>query len=237
MGYVNCSAIKQELKLVSSKDKAEVLQRFFKTGEGEYGEGDIFLGVSVPSQREVVKKYFDKISISETIKLLKSKIHEERLIALLLLVKKCEKNKQDQKTIFEAYLNNVNWINNWDLVDLSAPNIIGNYLLDKDRCILYDLAESSDLWKKRISIVATYSFIRNNDFDDTLKISKILLGDSHDLIHKAVGWMLREVGKRDINTLENFLKKYYRKMSRTTLRYAIERFDENKRLKYLKGEI
>jgi 3-methyladenine DNA glycosylase AlkD len=235
--------IKNDLKKVSSPKKAQILQRFFKTGPGEYGEGDVFLGVTVPQQRELVKKYWSDINLKDVENLLHSKIHEYRLTVLLILVKKFEQafKKEDlklQTQIFILYLKNTKYINNWDLVDLSAPNIIGFYLRDKDRSILYKLAISKNLWERRISILATYSFIQKGESKDTLKISEILLKDKEDLIHKAVGWMLREVGKRiDQNIEESFLKKYYQIMPRTMLRYAIERFKESKRKKYLTNKI
>ena len=229
------SKIKKELKSLASKKDAQILQRFFKTGKGEYGEGDIFLGIRVPVQRQVVKKYW-QMDLREVEVLLKSKIHEYRLVALLILVKKFEQgNEKTKKKIFNLYLKNTKYINNWDLVDLSAPNIVGTYLLDKDRDILYKLAESQSLWERRISILATYTFIKQGEYQDTLKISEVLLKDKHDLIHKAVGWMLRELGKRIDQTIEEkFLKKYYKSMPRTMLRYAIEKFTDSKRKFYLK---
>jgi 3-methyladenine DNA glycosylase AlkD len=223
------SKIKKELKQLSNKKQKEILQRFFKTGKGDYGEGDIFLGIKVPVQRKVAKKY-SNLPIEDCVKLLQSKIHEQRLIALFILI---EKYKEKPKNVFDLYLKNTTRINNWDLVDLSAPNIVGDYLLDKDRDVLYKLAKSKLLWNKRISIVATFKFIRNNEFKDTLKIASILLNDKHDLIHKSVGWMLREVGKRDQDVEEKFLKKHYKTMPRTMLRYAIERFSESKRRFYM----
>ncbi len=229
--------IKKDLLKLANQDKARVLQRFFKTGEGEYGERDIFIGVVVPSQRKVAKKYLN-ISLDDIKELLCSKIHEHRLTALLILVDKYKKSNEDDKnTIFEFYLENAGNINNWDLVDLSAPNIAGDFLLDKDKTILYKLVSSDNLWERRIAIMATFTFIRNNKFDDAFKISEALLKDKHDLIHKAVGWMLREIGNRDLAAEEIFLKKHYKIMPRTMLRYAIEKFDENKRKYYLKRRI
>ena len=225
----------EELKSLEDKEQAALLQRFFKTGEGQYGEGDIFLGIKVPVQRSVAKKYLD-LSLEDIQELLNSEIHEHRLVSLIILVEMF-KRAEDQKEIFEFYLKNARRINNWDLVDLSSHKIVGAYLLDKDRDVLVEYANSDNLWEKRIAIVSTAMFIANNQFEDTLKISEILLKDNHDLIHKAVGWMLREVGKRDLETLENFLKKYYKEMPRTMLRYAIEKFPENKRKAYLRGEI
>jgi len=227
--------IKKELKILANKEKAEILQRFFKTGKGQYGEGDVFLGIVVPEQRKIVKKYYADLSLEDTVKLLHSKIHEERLVAVLILVAKYKKGSEaDKKKIFNLYIKNAQYINNWDLVDLSAPNIVGDFLLDKDRAVLYKLAKSKNLWEKRIAILASFTFIRNKDFGDTIKISEILLEDDHDLIHKAVGWMLREMGKRDEKVLEKFLQKHYKKMPRTMLRYAIEKFEEEKRKMYLK---
>ena len=229
--------LRKDLKKSSNKDKAKLLQRFFKTGKGEYAEGDIFLGISVPQQRKLAKKY-SNLDILTLQSLLDSKIHEERLIALLILVENYKKSHEEQKyQISSFYLKNTKNINNWDLVDLSAPNILGNYLLEKPKDILFKLAQSSLLWEKRISIISSFAFIKNNQFDTTLKIAKILLNDSHDLIHKAVGWMLREIGKRSLQEEENFLRTSYKEMPRTMLRYAIEKFPEEKRQAYLKGEI
>lgn len=226
-------SVEKELEKLKNPKKAEILSRFFKTGKGEYGEGDIFLGVTVPKQRQVAKKYAD-LNLEELQKLLSSKIHEHRLTALLILVSRYGKADEGlKKTIFNFYLKNAKNINNWDLVDLSAPKIIGDFLLNRDKLILYKLAKSKNLWEKRIAILATYALIKNNQFNDTLKISQILLKDSHDLIHKALGWMLREVGKRNQEIEEQFLKKHYQNMPRTMLRYAIEKFPEGKRKFYL----
>lgn len=234
--------LNQELEKLSNPRKAILLQRFFKTGKGQYGEGDIFLGINVPEQRKIVKKFKDKINSADVQILFNSKIHEKRLIGLLSLIEHyktaCKnKDREKERKIFEFYLNNAknNNINNWDLVDLSAHKIIGNFLLDKNRKILYQLAGSDNLWEKRISVISCFAFIRKNDFKDSLKISEILLKDSHDLIHKAVGWMLREIGKKNQEAEEEFLKKHYKNMPRTMLRYSIERFGKEKREKYLKG--
>lgn len=224
--------IKQEMKSLSDPQKAKILQRFFKTGKGQYGEGDIFLGIVVPKQRALVKKYKD-LSLKDIESLLHSKVHEHRLTALFILIDQY-KRSSSKKKIFNFYLKNVKYINNWDLVDLSAPNIVGDYLLGKDRKVLYKLAKSNNLWERRIAILSTLTFIRHNQFNDTLKLAKELLKDDHDLIHKAVGWMLREVGKRDQEVEESFLKKYYQVMPRTMLRYSIERFDEKTRTFYMK---
>ena len=230
---MNIENIQKDLKKLANPEKAKILQGFFKTGKGQYGEDDIFLGIVVPEQRKVAKKY-SNLNLGEIKKLLSSKIHEHRLVSLFILANQYQKaDKQTKKKIFNFYLKNAKNINNWDLVDLSAPNIVGDYLLNKDKSILYKLAKSKNIWEKRIAIMATFSFIRNNGFDATLKISEILLEDEHDLIHKAVGWMLRELGKRNQAIEEKFLKKYYKKMPRTMLRYAIERFSENKRKSYL----
>jgi len=227
--------LKKELKLLSNPKQAKLLQRFFKTGKGQYGEGDIFLGIKVPEQRKVAKRY-KHLTLKEIETLLKSKIHEHRLTALFILIDKYKRaGEKEKQEIFNLYLKNTKNINNWDLIDLSAPNIIGNYLLDKERDILYKLAKSNNLWEKRIAILSTAEFIKNGEHEDTLAISKILLNDVHDLIHKGVGWMLREVGKRiDQEIEEDFLKKHHKKMPRTMLRYAIERFNEKKRKFYLR---
>ena len=225
--------IQKDLRKLADAEKAKILQRFFKTGKGEYGEGDIFLGIVVPNQRKVANKHKD-LSLKDIFALLNSKIHEHRLTSLFVLVDKYKRaDKGTKKEIFDFYLKNTKNINNWDLVDLSAPNIIGDYLLNKPKDILYKLAKSKNIWERRISILATASFIRNNKFDDILKISEILLKDEHDLIHKGAGWMLREVGKRNKTVEERFLKKYCKKMPRTMLKYAIERFPENRRKFYL----
>ena len=227
--------LKFDLQKYSDKRKAKIAQRFFKTRHGEYAEGDIFLGITVPMLRILSKRY-QSLAFNETLRLLKSRIHEERLLSLLILILKYRKvDLSEKRKIYKAYLNHSKYVNNWDLVDVSAKHIIGDFLKDKDRTPLYKLARSDSLWERRIAILATFHFIENNDFDDTLKISEILISDPYDLIHKAVGWMLREVGKRDRDFEERFLKKYYTAMPRTMLRYAIERFPESKRQAYLKG--
>lgn len=229
--------IRKELQRLSDRKTAEHSQRFFKTGKGQYGEGDIFLGIRVPVLRKTAKKFRDS-TIEESLPLLKSKFHEERLLALFLLTQIFKKgDEKTRKAVYRLYLDNTAYINNWDLVDTSAEHIVGAYLFDKDKQPLYDLAVSSGLWDRRISIISTFYFIRRNEFADTLNISEILLGDKEDLIHKASGWMLREIGKRDIAREEEFLKKHCRIMPRTMLRYAIERFPEEKRRGYLKGEV
>lgn len=228
------SDLKNELKKLVEPNQATKLQGYFKTGKGQYGEGDTFLGIKVPILRRV-SKGFTNLKLKEVEKLLHSKIHEHRLVALFILTNKFYSGDRDQKKeIFNLYIKNAKFVNNWDLVDLSAPKISGPYLLDKDRKILYKLAKSKNLWEKRIAIMSTCTFIINNDFMDTFNISEILLNDKHDLIHKAVGWMLREIGNKDIKEEEKFLDKYALRMPRTMLRYAIEKFPEKKRLYYLK---
>ena len=237
---MNKKNLSSEILKYSNPEKAKIYQRFFKTGKGQYGEGDVFLGLTVPQSRKIAKQFLD-INLDEIGKHLTSEFHEERLIALLILVEKYKK-ENDKKKIFDFYLDNTRNINNWDLVDLSAPNIIGDFLyhFGKDypvyRVLLKKLAESTNLWEKRIAVVSTFAFIRQNEFDEILKISKMLLSDKHDLIHKAIGWMLREVGKRDEQVLKKFLKENYDNIPRTTLRYSIERFNEKERLKFLKGD-
>jgi len=229
--------IQKRLKDLGSKEKAKKHQKFFKTGPGEYGEGDIFVGVTVPELRKLANEY-RTIPLKEVKLLLRSPIHEERLLSLFLLIHRYSKGDElEKKKIYELYLNNTKFINNWDLVDSSAGHIVGAFLFDKSKQPLYDLVNSENLWERRISIISTFYFIKRNQFSDALKISKILLSDKEDLIHKAVGWMLREVGKRDMSVEENFLKKHYKNMSRTMLRYAIEKFPESKRQRYLKGKI
>jgi len=225
----------KEFDLTADSKKAENLSRFFKTGRGQYGEGDMFLGIMVPTQRMLAKKYFKDLSMRDISFLLKNKIHEYRLTALFMLILKFNKaDELDQKKIFNFYLKNTKKINNWDLVDLSAPNIIGKYLVNKDQTIIYRLSQSKNLWEKRISVLATFPFIKLGVFKPTLKIAETLIDDKHDLIQKAVGWMLRELGKRNLKIEEDFLKKHYKTMPRTALRYAIEKFPESKRQFYLK---
>jgi len=232
--------VRKELKSMADPDKAVILQRFFKTGLGQYGEGDIFIGVTVPQSRKIAKK-FSQLQLVEVKTLLYSRIHEERLVALLILVwrySSASGNREEKEEIVKFYLDNIKQVNNWDLVDLSAPNILGAHLLDnRDSRLLYRLSKSENVWERRVAILATYHFIRNDDFSYTLKIAEMLLQDRHDLIHKAVGWMLREVGKRDATAEEAFLEKYWSVMPRTMLRYAIERLPENKRLRYKKNPI
>lgn len=272
--------LKGELKKAGGPERAKASQRYFKTGKGQYGFGDVFLGVSVPVQRAIAKKYRD-LQLAEVEKLLQSKIHEERLTASIILVDQFKKaDDETKKAIYEFYLLNTRYINNWDIIDGSAGYIVGEYLVDKDKSVLTKLAKSDSIWERRIAIISTFAYITRGDPGETLKIAAILVRDDHDLIQKAVGWMLREVGKRcgvDHQTkrasslavpggthrrlttprlpsslpsrtssssgdlsgqdiLEDFLKKHYKTMPRTMLRYAIERFPEAKRQAYLKGE-
>jgi 3-methyladenine DNA glycosylase AlkD len=232
--------LQKETKSLINKEKAKLLQGFFKTGKGEYGEGDIFYGLTVPESRKIVLKYKD-LPLSETVLLLKSKIHEERLIALLILVSKYQKGDQKTKEkIYNLYLKSTKYINNWDLVDSSAHKIIGDYLIvsvSKNKSILEHLAKSKILWERRISIISTFAFINRGSAKETLKISEILVNDKHDLIQKAVGWALREVGKRvSLKDERKFLDKYASTMPRTMLRYAIERFDSKLKNEYLQAK-
>jgi 3-methyladenine DNA glycosylase AlkD len=232
----------KELKSKENKKQAKLLQGFFKTGKGQYGEGDIFLGIKVPVQRSVAKKY--NLELKDIQELLNSKIHEHRLCGLFVLINRYNQLKNSEKSkeeIFNFYIKNAKQVNNWDLVDLSSHKIVGDFLLNKpesEREILYKLAKSENLWKKRISIVSTFAFLRENDFKDALKLSEYFIKskEKHDLIHKAVGWVLREIGKKDENILVDFLKKYYKDMPRTMLRYAIEKFPEVERKAWLYGE-
>lgn len=225
---------KQDLQKLRNPQRAEFLKRFFKTGKGEYAEGDDLLGISVPKTREMAKKHKD-LALTDAANLLQSPYHEERLMALFILVDQFNKATETEKSkIVKVYLKlAAKYVNNWDLVDSSAQYILGNYLLHKPRAILYKLAGSKNLWEKRIAIISTAHFIRNEEFFDTLKIAEILLNDKHDLIHKAVGWMLREVGNRDRAVEIEFLNEHAARMPRTMLRYAIEKFPEPLRLKYL----
>ncbi len=228
------SQIFEQLKLVSSPEKAKASVWFFKTGPGDYGEGDKFIGVNVPQQRKVAKDLFRDLSIEEVLKCLRSPWHEERLTALFVLVLKYQKSKDaDKRLIVGKYLENAKYVNNWDLVDSSAPYILGDWLVKRDKNVLYELADSDNLWERRISIISTLFFIRQGKYEDTLKLAEQLLIDKHDLIHKAVGWCLREVGKKDNELLLSFLDKHVLKMPRTTLRYAIERLPEEQRKYYL----
>lgn len=230
-------AVNTELRSLADPKRAEHTLGYFKCGPGEYGEGDLFLGIRVPDVRKLAKRFADA-SLSGVTELLHSEYHEARLLALFILVNRYAKaDDATKKTIYDLYLANTDRINNWDLVDSSAPQIVGGWLYKRERSILYTLAKSDSLWERRIAVMATFFFIRKNEFADTLAIAKLLLNDTHDLIHKAVGWMLREIGNREREAEENFLKMHYQKMPRTMLRYAIEKFPEAKRQAYLKGKI
>ena len=232
---MDAKEISKLLQKMGDKEDARFLQGFFKTGVGQYGEGDIFLGIRVPALRKVAKEY-KVLPLDEVLLLLQSPYHEVRLFALILFVNAYDKgNETFQKKIYDLYMANTRYINNWDLVDISAPNIVGAFLMERSRKPLYQLAKSKILWERRIAVLATFHFIKNNQFADALKIAVILLQDKEDLIHKAAGWMLREVGKRDIACVESFLQKHCRIMPRTMLRYAIERFAPSKRRKYMDG--
>lgn len=230
-------AIRKTLRKQADKGGAEAHQRFFKTGPGEYGEGDQFLGVRVPAIRRIAREFRD-LPLDDTVSLLQSKIHEERLLALIMLTDRYRKGSAaEQAEIYALYLDNTRHINNWDLVDTSAEHIVGAHLKDRSRKRLHGLAGSDSLWERRIAIMATFHFIRNRDFEETLKLAELLLTDTEDLIHKAVGWMLREIGNRDRETEEIFLRRHGPDMPRTMLRYAIEKFPEDLRQQYLKGTI
>jgi 3-methyladenine DNA glycosylase AlkD len=230
------SALKQAILQLANPERAIGTARFFKTGKGQYGEGDIFIGVSNPQVQAVVKEFYKDMQISEIQELINDKIHELRFAGLLVLVAQYQKaHKNQQQIIVDFYLKNIHQINNWDLVDCSAYKILGKFLLDKDRQILYDLSETGHLWSERVAVVCTMELIRNNQFSDIFRLSERFLTHPHDLMHKACGWMLREVGKRDELALEEFLDENLTKMPRTMLRYAIEKMEEKKRLGYLKS--
>ena len=227
------SKAKKLLKSFASEERRQSNMRFFKTGKGQYGEGDKFIGVTMPDTRKVVKKYWD-ISSSETLKFVKSPIHEERMLGLLILVEKHKRGDETtRKKVYEIYIKHFKYINNWDLVDVTAPYIIGMELKNKNNSQLTKWAKSKDLWTRRIAIIGTFYLTRQGELEEVYRISKILLKDDHDLIHKAVGWMLREAGKKDQKRLEQFLLVHGPKMPRTMLRYAIEKFEEKKRKQFL----
>jgi 3-methyladenine DNA glycosylase AlkD len=229
--------IQEELAQHADSEKAEFLPKYFKATPGGYGEGDRFIGVKVPVQRKVAKKHYLSISLEALGSLLTHPIHEYRLTALFMLVHKFEKTKQakERQGILDFYLGHLDFVNNWDLVDSSAPKILGAYLWDREKSFLYELVRSGNLWRQRVAIISTQYFIRKGHFTDTLQIAEILLAHPHDLIHKAVGWMLREVGEKDFQTEYEFLRDHYRQMPRTMLRYAIEKFEPEMRNGFLKG--
>ena len=237
MVQARITALKEHIRQLGDDDIARHSQRFFKTGKGEYGEGDRFLGIRVPILRKLARQHID-LPLAAVLKLLASDFHEERLLSLLMMVSLFSRGtRAEQRAIYLAYLRNTFFINNWDLVDSSAQHIVGAYLLTRNRGPLYRLAGSKILWERRIAIISTFYFVRRDEFDDTLNLSKILLKDSEILIHKAVGWMLREIGNRNRVIEDRFLQRHYQDMPRTMLRYAIEKFPEDKRQGYLKGKI
>jgi len=225
--------VKADLKKLSDPDYAIKLQRFFKTGEGEYGEGDIFLGVRVPDQRRIAKKYMN-ISLTDVLELLQSEIHEHRLTALFILTEQFKKgDKETRRQIVDLYLCNTAYVNNWDLVDSNAHKILGEWLANKSRKILYEMAESENIWERRISLISTFAFIERGDLEDALALARAQVDSRHDLINKASGWVLREIGKKEQSVLEDFLLKHYQKMPRTMLRYAMEHLPEERRRFYM----
>lgn len=236
----SCSQVDEAravLRRLADPARATILQRFFKTGPGEYGEGDRFLGVGVPPVRKLAREYAS-MSRADVRSLLRSPIHEERLLALLIMVRQYQRGDAKQREgLFKLYRSHLKWINNWDLIDVTAEHIIGAHLYDGDRGLLYKLAQSSVLWRRRVAIMSTFHFIKRNDYEDTLRLAECLIADPHDLIHKAVGWMLREIGNRDRAIEESFLKQHYKCMPRTMLRYAIEKFPKAQRQAYLRGTV
>ena len=234
---VTASMIINNLEALSNSEAALFARRYFKTGPGEYAEGDLFRGIRVPVLRKMVPS-LDGTPLPEVIRLLESAFHEDRLLALLLLMRRFAKgNEALHQQIHEIYLEHTRYINNWDLVDISAQYLVGAFLHLRDRALLYQLAASESLWERRIAVMATFYFIRKGEFEDTLALAELLLDDPEELLHKATGWMLREIGKRDLPTLESFLRFHYRRMPRVMLRYAIERLPEERRLLYLKGMV
>jgi 3-methyladenine DNA glycosylase AlkD len=227
--------IQRELAALSDADDAIFLQRFFRTGPGEYGEGDCFRGIRVPVLRKLSRQY-QELSLSQTARLLRSPFHEDRLLALMIMTRLFAQGDAGVKSrIYDLYLKSTRYINNWDLVDCSAAQIVGAFLLDRSRAPIHRLAKSRSLWERRIAVLSTFCFVRSGEFDDTLRVAKTLLTDHEDLIQKAVGWMLREIGGRNRLAEEKFLRANYRTMPRTMLRYAIEKFPESERQRYLKG--
>lgn len=232
-GKQTTAQIRQLLRASARPEHAEVLKRFFKTGPGEYGEGDQFLGLRVPAIRRVVRES-DGLALSGVLSLLRSKYHEERLLALLILVRRFERGAAAERArLFDTYLAHREFINNWDFVDGSAPQILGGWLLDRPRDLLYELAASANVWERRMAVLATFTFIRQGQFEDLLRLVEGLLSDRHDLIHKACGWMLREAGKRDRRVLTNFLERHAARMPRTLLRYAIEKLPPRARSRWM----
>ncbi len=233
---VTLAAIRDRMRRLATPEQAAVARRFFKSGPGEYGEGDAFIGLKVPQIRGLIRSC-DPLPASAVLSLIRSKFHEERLLGLYCLIRRFARgDEKTKKHVFGLYLKHTKWINNWDLVDTSAPHIVGAWLIDRDRAMLRKLARSGNLWERRMAVLATQAFIRRGEVDDTLQIIRALLGDNHDLIHKACGWMLREIGKRDVRTLESFLAMEANRMPRTMLRYAIEKLPEKRRKAWLAGQ-
>lgn len=233
---MNAKIIIKKLKSFATPERKKTNEWFFKTGKGEYSEHDKFIGIRTPQIRQVAKQYFKSLTFNEINELINHPIHEVRHCGLIILVNQYQIDNQD--AVFNYYIDNIHAVNNWDLVDTTAPQIVGDYLYQHQEKLplLFNYLHSSDLWERRIAIVATWTFIKHDEFAPTLKIAKLLLGDKHDLIHKAIGWMLREVYKKDANICKNFLRENYTQLPRTTLRYAIERMLESERLRYLKKE-
>ena len=235
MTKLTVGAVRADLLALADPEDAQNLQRFFKTGKGQYGEGDVFLGIRVPATRKLVAKY-RSLPLAEVEKLLHSKEHEARLLALLIMVAQYKRgDEQEKQAIYDVYLANTKYINNWDLVDLSAPHIVGAQLATRNKSLLTRFAKSDSLWERRIAMLATFYFIRHDEFAEAIRIAKLLLNDRHDLIHKAVGWMLREVGQRDLAVLRAFLREYAALMPRTTLRYSIEKMAAEERVKWMRS--
>lgn len=233
---MGAAAIRKHLRRLADGKRAAISARFFKTGPGEYGEGDRFVGIRVPVLRRLARHY-QATPVDQIRVLLASPVHEQRLLALLLLVRAFgQADPAGQRKIYRLYLAQLRWINNWDLVDSSAGPIVGAYLQDRSRKPLHRLARSKNLWRRRIAVLATFHFIKNREYAETLALAKLLLKDQEDLIHKAVGWMLREIGKRDRTSLEKFLRRHHQTMPRTMLRYAIERLPKAMRRRYLDGD-
>ncbi len=225
--------LEKDLLSLKNEEKAKIYSGFFKTGKGQYGEGDRFLGITVPQQRTIAKKYLS-LKFKDLEYFLKNPVHEYRFTSLVILTEQFKKaNEKEKKKIFNFYIKQRKYINNWDLIDCTTPNIVGAYLFDKDKTLLYQFAKSSSMWERRIAILATLYFIKKNHYRETLEIAEILLNDKQDLIHKAAGWMLRELGKRNQILEEEFLQENYKTMPRTMLRYAIERFPKEKKAFYM----
>ena len=232
---ISLPALRSRLRQLASPARARNLSWFFKTAPGEYGAGDRFIGIRVPVLRRLARE-FRQLSLSDTTQLLQSPIHEERLLALIILVNACRRGDDAERAeIYALYLAQLDRVNNWDLVDSSAPYIVGAHLLNRSRKTLFRLARSKNLWHRRVAILATFYFIRQNDFADALQLAELLREDEHDLMHKAVGWMLREIGKRDLTVLRTFLDRHAAFMPRTMLRYAIEKLSERERRRYLRA--